>query len=89
MKFVQDLMGGILVIFAAGVIAIAQNAVRDDKIPWIPKNPASVSEKSYTPPPSSHGSAPAPAAGEDVPAGERFFPGTAQRRGARLGRSVP
>jgi rhodanese-related sulfurtransferase len=74
MKFVQDLMGGILVIFAAGVIAIAQNAVRDDKIPWIPKNPALVSEKSYTPPPSSHGSAPAPPAGAGVPAGEGSSP---------------
>jgi len=74
MKFVQDLMGGILVIFAAGVIAIAQNAVRDDKIPWIPKNPASVSEKPYTSPPTSDSSTPAPPAGAGVPAGTGSSP---------------
>lgn len=60
MKFVEDLMGGFLIILAAGVIAIAQNAVRDDKIPLVPKAPASVSEKPYTSPSSSENSVPAP-----------------------------
>jgi len=70
MKLVQDLMGGILVIFAAGVIAIAQNAVRDDGIPLIPKNPALVSEKSYTSTPDQDRSVPAPAAGTGASASE-------------------
>jgi len=48
MAFVKNLMGGILIIFAAGIIAIAQNAVRDDGIPLIPKSAARVSENPYT-----------------------------------------
>ena len=48
MEFVKNLMGGILIIFAAGIIAIAQNAVRDDGIPLIPKGTAGVSENPYT-----------------------------------------
>jgi len=72
MKFVENLMGGILIILAAGVIAIAQNAVRDDKIPLIPKVPAPVSEKPYTSRSPSESSAPAPvqSVGGVVPVGE-------------------
>ncbi len=70
MKVVQDLAGGILVVFAAGIIAIAQNAVRDDGIPLIPKSRASVSEKPYTSTPDQDRSVPAPATGTGASASE-------------------
>jgi rhodanese-related sulfurtransferase len=76
MKFFEDLMGGVLIILAAGVIAVAQNAVRDDKIPLIPKAPAEVSEKPYTSPSSSENSATGPrqSGGAVVPVGEGATP---------------
>jgi len=37
MNLLKDLAGGVLVILAAGLIGIAQNAARDDSIPLIPK----------------------------------------------------
>ncbi|MBP2681081.1 MAG: Rhodanese domain protein [Candidatus Krumholzibacteriota bacterium] len=49
MNVFRDLSGGILIIIAAGVIAIAQNALRNDGIPLIPKAAVDVSEKPYTP----------------------------------------
>lgn len=49
MNVYRDLSGGILVIIAAAVIAIAQNAVRSDGIPLVPKPAAEVSGKPYTP----------------------------------------
>jgi rhodanese-related sulfurtransferase len=73
MEFVRNLIGGVLVIFVAGVIAIAQNAVRDDRIPLIPKSPAQVSEKPYTTDSVPDSQAPLagvkPASGEDSPRG--------------------
>ena len=49
MNVVRDLTGGFLVIVAAGVVAIAQNAARDDGIPLIPKAAETVSGNPYTP----------------------------------------
>jgi rhodanese-related sulfurtransferase len=49
MNVVRDLTGGFLVIVAAGVVAIAQNAARDDGIPLIPKAAEIVSGNPYTP----------------------------------------
>lgn len=63
-------MGGVLVIVVAGVIGLAQNAARDDRIPLIPTDPASVSEKPYTPPSAQDHSATAPAIGNDDTAGK-------------------
>ncbi len=37
MNLMKDLAGGVLVILAAGLIGIAQNAARDDSVPLIPK----------------------------------------------------
>jgi rhodanese-related sulfurtransferase len=49
MKAVRELTGGILIIIAAGLIAILQNAVRRDGIPLIPKAAGEVSRNPYTP----------------------------------------
>jgi rhodanese-related sulfurtransferase len=37
MSFVKDLLGGILIALVAGAIAVAQNAIRKDGIPLIPR----------------------------------------------------
>jgi rhodanese-related sulfurtransferase len=37
MRIIRDLVGGILIITAAGALAIAQNAVRKDGIPLVPR----------------------------------------------------
>lgn len=55
MNVFRDLSGGILIIIAGGVIAIAQNALRSDGIPLIPKAASDVSGKPYTAEPSSAG----------------------------------
>ena len=73
MNVLKDLFGGIVVIIAAGVIAIAQNAVRNDGIPLIPKAAPEVSGKPYTsdsPPTGRPTSAtePAPTGGADAAA---------------------
>lgn len=74
MNVFRDLSGGILIIVAAGVIAIVQNAARKDGIPLIPKAPTEVSGKPYTQESSSAGrpasttepgSEPAPSGGAD------------------------
>lgn len=55
MTVFRDLTGGILIIIAAGVIAIAQNAARTDGIPLVPKTADGVSRKPYTSEPLSTG----------------------------------
>ncbi len=53
MNMLREFFGGILIILAAGIVAVGQNAVRRDGIPLIPKGPkssAAVSEKTYTAP---------------------------------------
>jgi rhodanese-related sulfurtransferase len=47
MNLLRELIGGILIIAVAGIVAVAQNAVRPDGIPLVPKRVASVSEKTY------------------------------------------
>jgi len=64
MNVVRDLTGGFLIIVSAGVIAIAQNAARDDGIPLIPKAAGSVSGNPYTRTSSSTDDA-------KIPAGKR------------------
>jgi rhodanese-related sulfurtransferase len=69
----RDLSGGILIIIAAGVIAVAQNAVRSDGIPLIPKATTEVSGNPYTSTSPSAGrpasaTEPAPAGGADAAA---------------------
>jgi rhodanese-related sulfurtransferase len=59
MKFVENLVGGTLVILVAGVIAVLQNAVRDDRIPLIPKITASRVGKPEAPVSSTVNPAPA------------------------------
>jgi rhodanese-related sulfurtransferase len=73
MNVFRDLSGGILIIIAAGVIAIAQNAVRNDGIPLVPKAATEVSGKPYTEESPSTGrpvsaTEPAPAGGENATA---------------------
>ena len=48
MNLLKDLAGGVLVILAAGLIGIAQNAARDDSIPLIPKAANAVTVKTGT-----------------------------------------
>lgn len=72
MNVVRDLTGGFLIIVSAGVIAIAQNAARDDGIPLIPKAAGTVSGNPYTQTSSSAGEAKMPvdrrlAAGDSSP----------------------
>lgn len=53
MNMLREFFGGILIILAAGVVAVGQNAVRRDGIPLVPTAPkgaAAVSEKPYTAP---------------------------------------
>ncbi len=58
MNFVKDLIGGAVIIVAAGAIAIAQNAFRSDRIPLVPRNSAPRAEAQSTP--SSENNSPAP-----------------------------
>jgi rhodanese-related sulfurtransferase len=48
MNVFRDLSGGMLIIIAAGVIAVAQNALRSDGIPLFPKAAPAVSGNPYT-----------------------------------------
>lgn len=48
MNLMKDLTGGVLVILAAGLIGIAQNAARDDTIPLIPRKANAVTVNTGT-----------------------------------------
>jgi rhodanese-related sulfurtransferase len=75
MNVIRDLTGGFLIIVAAGVVAIAQNAARDDGIPLIPKAAEKVSGNPYTQPSSPTGNTGTPL--DERQAADGSIPGVA------------
>lgn len=41
MSIIKDILGGLLIVLVAGIIGVAQNAIRSDGMPLIPRNSAS------------------------------------------------
>lgn len=82
MSFVKDLLGGLLVTVVAGAVALAQNAVRKDGIPFVPRTAATVVGKSEVP----GSSAPygGPAYGEPAGRGADEDPGTLEAASGAL-----
>ena len=64
MSFVKDLLGGVLIALVAGAIGVAQNAIRKDGIPLIPRLAPPVVGKGEAPASSLDDTARAQAGGE-------------------------